>query len=304
MSYADFDDHNKMNCLSLQNFRLDPRDNYCFVDSKSNIFSFFTTTAKKNVSTQIISEFSNCIQIKMYSPVQNEYVNYIKNLVKRNDLTSFFRAHSKSHMLCSKTTKKTYCEERIIAYAKPLLQLARSLFSGHIYFNKNKGLKVNFYSLNPFDISRTILNSINFDNINETLHLDIEPKNQAFDGNSFLVLTFCIIRGINGYDKTMGKQLYFPKIDGKEDFCVVPQDDSNSDLEITIFVSDVVEHGSTTWNQTNQIVSEQFNNVILGNNVDCPSLPGRMSITMPIFFKTSEPQKLWADIKKKLGKKY
>jgi hypothetical protein len=289
-----------MNQLSLTDIELNQSiGKYCYIEPKFNILNFFRKDIKKAVSTKIISEFDNCITFKMHS-TQNKYNNYVKNLLERNDLTAFFRSHSKSHMLRSRTTQKKYCEERIIAYAKPILELARSLFSGGIYFDKNKGLKVNFYSLNPHDLSKTIQDKINFDNIKETLHLDIEPKNIAFNGNSFLILTFCIIRGVNQYDKTMGKQLYFPKIDEKVDYCVIPQIDSDPDLEITIFLSDVVEHGSTSWNMSNKIVKENFDKVILGDNINYESSPGRMSITMPIFFKTNEPKKLWNDIKKKL----
>lgn len=173
-------------------------DKWCFINKKQ-YFSFFKKKVENFISTEIISDFDNCIKIKIYSSIHDQYKDYIKKLLIRNDLIAFFRAHSSSKMLCSRSTTKKYCEERIIAYAKPLLKLARSLFSGEIYFNKDFGLKVNYFSLNPNDISRTIQNLVNFDNINETIHLDLSPKNEAFDGNSFLILTFCIIRGINGY---------------------------------------------------------------------------------------------------------
>jgi len=290
-----------MNQLSLIDFQLNVANRICYINRKSDFLMF---TKKKVIDTKIISEFDNCITIKMYPSIKDKYTNYVKNLLIRNDLTCFFRAHSKSQMLCSRTTPKKFCKERIIAYAKPLLTLARSLYSGDIYFNKDRGVKVNLYSLNPYDLYRTIQDVVNFDNMNETIHLDFDPKNIAFSGNSFLILTFCIIRGINGYDKIMGKQLFFPKINEYTDYVIAPQDDSENDLNITIFLSDIVEHGSTSWHQTNEIVLRQFNKVKSGNFINEESSPGRMSITMPIFFKTSEPKKLWANIKKKLGSVY
>lgn len=291
-----------MALLLLKNFYLKEDVNVCYIEKylldilKYEIFNFKFMKSLR-VDINIVANYDTCMVIKLCEG--DKYVNYIKNLMERGDLTGFYRSHSKSKMLCSRSTPKIYNEERIIAYAKPIIELARSLYSGTIYFSKKYGLKVNYYSLNPYDISRTILDIANIDSVDETIHLDISPRYEAFHGNDILILTFCIIRGINDYDETMGKHLYFPKIDGINDFCVIPQDDRCPDLEITIFLSDVVYHGSTTWNLNNPTVKTQMNDLKQGIIHNNPNLPGRMSITMPIYFITSNPLQLWENIKQK-----
>ena len=250
--------------------------------------------------------------------------NYIKNLLVRNDLNGFFRAARSRIMLYSKTTSKRvkdYREDRIMAYAEPLLKLARTLYDGEIYFNTYKDLKVNYYSLNPKDlndslkIARDVSNnsSLELEDIDiekHTLHEDISPLYSAINGKQGLILTFCILRGINGYEPSMGKTLIFPNISKTkgQTLEMIPQDDGDDYFDICIFLSDVVEHGSSIWNRNHPKVLEQFNKVKTGNKTDNingnindePWQPARMSITMPLYFETPNPKQLWLDIQSKL----
>jgi len=97
-----------------------------------------------------------------------------------------------------------------MAYAEPILKLARTLYDGNIYFSATYGLKVNYYSLNPKDlydslqIARIASNnsSLELEDVDiekHTLHEDIGPLYSAINGKNALILTFCILRGINGY---------------------------------------------------------------------------------------------------------
>lgn len=246
--------------------------------------------------------------------------NYIKNLLDRNDLNGFFRAERNRIMLYSKTTSKRvvdYSEDRIMAYAEPLLKLARVLYNGGIYFNAYKDLKVNYYSLNPKDlndslqIARDVSNdaSLELEDIDiekNTLHEDMSPLYSAINGKQGLILTFCILRGINGYEPSMGKTLIFPNITKTkgQTLEMIPQDDGDDYFDICIFLSDVVEHGSSIWNRNHPKVLEQFNKVKTGNKIsninDEPWQPARMSITMPLYFETRNPKQLWSDIQSKL----
>ena len=240
--------------------------------------------------------------------------NYIKNLLVRNDLRGFFRATGNQIMLYSKSTSKQikdYDEERIMAYAEPILKLARALYDGEIYFNAYKDLKVNYYSLNPKDLYdslclvRTISNnpSLELEDIDiekNTLHEDISPQYAAINGHNGLILTFCILRGINGYEPSMGKTLIFPDITRGQKLEMIPQDDGDDYFDMCIFLADVVEHGSSIWNRNHPKVLEQFNKVRTGCINDEPWQPARMSITMPIYFETKNPKQLWCDIQSKL----
>lgn len=240
--------------------------------------------------------------------------NYIKNLLPRDDLNAFFRATGTSVMLFSKSTSKkadSYDEDRIMAYAEPILKLARALYDGEIYFNAYKDLKVNYYSLNPKDLQESLLiaraasnnSTLELEDIDiehNTLHEDISPTYSAFKGHKGLILTFCILRGINGYEPSMGKTLIFPNITKGQTLEMIPQDDSDDYFDMAIFLSDVVEHGSSIWNRNHPKVLEQFNKVRKCQISDEPWQPARMSITMPIHFETNNPKKLWLDIQAKL----
>lgn len=258
--------------------------------------------------------------INRHRQSKNNASNYIKNLLVRNDLNRYFRASVNHIMLYSKSTSKgesNYSQARIMAYAEPLLKLARALYDGEIYFNAYKDLKVNYYSLNPKDlydslqIARDVANnaSLELEDIDiekTTLHEDISPLYSAINGKQGLILTFCILRGINGYEPSMGKTLIFPNITKGQTLEMIPQDDGDDYFDICIFLSDVVEHGSSIWNRNHPKVLEQFKKVKIGNgngngNInDEPWQPARMSITMLLYFETPNPKELWFDIQSKL----
>lgn len=264
-------------------------------------------------SRNFYQEMHNTITIILIKISYNAN-NYIKNLLKRNDLLAFFRATGNKIMLYSKSTSKQikdYNKERIIAYAEPILKLARALYDGQIYFDAYKSLKVNYYSLNPKDLYdslsllRNVFNnaSLELEDIDiekNTLHEDFSPRYAAFNGNNALILTFCILRGINGYEPSMGKTLIFPNITQGQKLEIIPQDDNDDYFIMCIFLADVVEHGSSIWNTNHPKVLEQFMKVRNGNITDEPWQPARMSITMPIYFETTTPKQLWCDIQTKL----
>ena len=143
-----------------------------------------------------------------------------------------------------------------------------------------------------------------------TLHEDMTPLYSAINGNQCLILTFCILRGVNSYEPSMGKTLIFPNITKTkgQTLEMIPQDDGDDYFDMCIFLSDVVEHGSSIWNKNHPKVLEQFNKVRTGHKTghktgninDEPWQPARMSITMPLYFETSNPKQLWFDIQSKL----
>jgi len=45
---------------------------------------------------------------------------------------------------------------------------------------------------------------------------------------------------------------------------MIPQDDGDDYFDLCIFLSDVVEHGSSIWNRNHPKVQEQFNKVRTG----------------------------------------
>ena len=112
--------------------------------------------------------------INRHRQSKNNASNYIKNLLVRNDLNRYFRASVNHIMLYSKSTSKgesNYNQARIMAYAEPLLKLARALYDGEIYFNAYKDLKVNYYSLNPKDLNDSLQIARNVAN-NASLELE------------------------------------------------------------------------------------------------------------------------------------
>lgn len=254
------------------------------------------------------------IQFKIKS---DKAKNYAYNLFSRNDCNAFYRAKNNAHMLFSKSTSKKVLDFDIVrAYGGYLLDLASSLVEGPTYICTKGGLKVNLYTLNPKDLcdSINLLNnkyntSVNtydifgIDNEEETLHIDVEPKFAGINTNK-LILTFVILRGFNGYTSNMGKCITFPNCsytqENYERIILNPQNDSDDYFEILIFFSDIVEHGSTIWNIQNETVKKQFEKTKISDITDDKSQPARLSITIPFYFQTEDPKKLWNDITKKL----
>lgn len=307
----------KMNCFQeLYNWisRGLYRNRYShnYIDSETR-----TQTKVEVASIALYQEIHRGITI-VFIKVSYNAKNYIKNLLARNDLVSFFRATSKSKMLYSKTTSKReamFDVDRISAYAEPILKLARALYDGDIYFHAYKGLKVNYYSLNPKDLYDSLQTaryatsdpSLELEDIDieeNTLHEDISPQYSAINGHNGLILTFCILRGIHGYVPDMGKTFIIPNITKGQKLEMIPQDDGDDYFDMCIFLADVVEHGSSSWNRKHPKVAEQFQKVKDGIQTgiinDEPWQPARMSITIPIYFETNNPKQLWYDIQSKL----
>ncbi len=314
--------------LELNDIRIKKTDSICDVEYAykiNGLHSLFDWLMRKSKYNQSASKTVDISSIDIYQEIHKDITiifckmsinasNYIKNLIGRKDLVSYFRAKGNSLMLFSKSTSKKnndYKEDRIMAYAEPLLKLARTLYDGNIYFNAANGLKVNYYSLNPkelnesLQIARDASNNLDLelediDIEKNTIHEDISPTYSAYNGQKVLVLTFCILRGINGYEPSMGKTLIFPDITEGHTLEMMPQDDNDDYFDICIFLADVVKHGSSIWNKNHPKVLEQFNKVRNRHINNEPWQPARMSITMPIHFNTNNPKQLWYDIQSKL----
>ena len=205
-----------------------------------------------------------CDRAQVYRVRTGGARHMVARLLKRNDLTALYRT-----MLYSRTTtKQEFALHRLYEYGYYLMQFAVTLFEEDVRTFKFHGLKVNYYSLNPIDLMRTsgYKGPEAVDCQAASLHTDIS-------GTSRKAMTLCMVRGIHGYDKSMGKEMLLCP-----DTRVICDDDSSDVFHI--FDAKTGVHGSTVWNP---IVKEQFAKCKLTQVPNEPNSPGRMSMTMPIF---------------------
>lgn len=215
---------------------------------------------------------------------------FIQRLLQRQDLTSMYRADMYSHMLLSKTTKKNECQERLVAYGQYLLAAIATVLKQNAKVHVCRGLKINYYSLNPRLLVETsgLTDPQDRDNEPATLHVDMTTQTEI------MALTFCMVRGVHGYTNSMGKQLLFTR----PRYTVQCNDDGDLFYDLHIFSATDVEHGSTVWNTNHPMVQAQFAKCRLPTVPDEPDSPGRMSISMPVLLHTCDKPKTWTALHK------
>jgi len=232
-------------------------------------------------------------------------------VLSKISINNLLISQNKNLMLPSFTLDHTTRDKMIDIYGDFIFDLAVSLVPADIKIMANqKSLKVNYFSLGSEYLQKQVtvlklpaLNIMSVDNIEGSLHLDRSPAFSGFNSN-LLVLTFCIIRGLNGYNDTMGKGLFFPSVaDTKgniQDIVIYPDNDNDEFFTMAIFPSDITVHGSTTWNKDNDLVKTQFTKC-KNEVIDTDIMPGRISITICIHFLTENPYKLWKSIQERLS---
>lgn len=309
-----YNDNNK-NPIILPNICLKEGDRNKLYIKKLSTFQNIKIVDVKKIYVEDIDNMPVGVIVKI--PTKHAQ-KFISKLYERNELSSFLGADRL--MIHPRSLDPTKINSlTIINYSEFILRFARSLVDNNIeIITKPSRLKINYHGLNIRDLrdctqkKTRFLNECNYDltkldDHNAIMHYDIQPRFCRFIPSLFrptsLNITFCILRGINGYNKEMGKSIVFPnanysgnKNDKYGDVIVSPHDDADDFFEILFFISDIAKHSTTNWNIENECVKEQFNKFKNGNYKDNKIYPSRMSVTIRLEYETKYPEHLWKNI--------